>query len=434
MDRLGELAAMLSACAARRAQVWDTLWARQSIGRIAVAVLPGSEAVETAKTGAAFDLVEPTARPPAWHDALVADLAALQAGLRQPGDAFPALSTPRSVHGQSQGICDLFGARVEPQADGNVFVHPLPSDPSVIAALSPHPLETSRYWGAVEYLRYARAATRGLVPFRGPIMTGPFDTANYLLGTTTLLEWVYTEPEVVHGLLDTITAVIVGMVRALRDAAGGTLHAHHLACLRGGFDLASECRSLVSAAIYEQFEAPYLRRIGTALGPYGIHSCGSWERTVAGALQDPNLRAMHGQIRENDLAQLCGMSAGRMTLSIGRSVNVAERFLWPDTESFYAFILKTVPPHQPLEIGVPEHDLPLWNALCRTLGAERNLVPVAGAEGRPVERTPLTSAPRAARPAPASASSRASARGSRRAGPAGAAPCSPARRRRTPGP
>ncbi|MEK9137750.1 MAG: uroporphyrinogen decarboxylase family protein, partial [Bacteroidota bacterium] len=42
-----------------------------------------------------------------------------------------------------------------------------------------------------------------------PVMTGPFDTVNYLLGTTTLMEWVYTEPLVVHGLLDKVTAVII---------------------------------------------------------------------------------------------------------------------------------------------------------------------------------------------------------------------------------
>jgi hypothetical protein len=377
--RLNDLAAAWTACAANRAGVWDALWQRQSVSRIAVAVAPGNAAVEAARpSAAALDLAEPAETPPgwtpAWRDALIGDLAAIEAGTRLAGDAFLALSTPRFLHGQSQGICDLFGARVEPQPDGNVFVHPLPADPAFIAGLAPRPLQASQYLAAVEYLRYARHATRGLLPFRGPVMTSPFDTANYLLGTTTLLEWVYAEPLALHGLLAAITTVIIGMIGGLRAAAGGSLHAHSLACTRGGFELASECRALVSAAIYAEFEAPYLRRIGEALGPYAIHSCGSWERTVPSALQDRNLRAMNGHIRENDLARLCELSAGRMTFSIGRSVNVAERFLWPDTESFYAFVLRTVPRRQPLEVSVPEADVPLWNTLCRKLGAEHNQI------------------------------------------------------------
>ena len=57
-------------------------------------------------------------------------------GPLQPGDGFLGIAVPRSVHGQSQGICDIFGARVEEQPDGNFYVHPLPADPAVIVAES----------------------------------------------------------------------------------------------------------------------------------------------------------------------------------------------------------------------------------------------------------------------------------------------------------
>jgi len=347
---------------------WDALLENRSIGRIAVAVTPSKERVEACKERAA-DLVsdEAVTKPPGWtekwRDALVGDVARLLAGLKLSGDWLPALNVPRFVHGQSQGICDLFGAEVEEQVDGLRYVHPLRPEPSFVDGIDPKPAETSMYWGAVEWIRYARAATDGRFEFRGPVMTSAFDTANYLLGTTVLMEWVYAQPETLHRLLEKLTAVIIEMLSALREAAGSSLHGDALSCMRGAFCLCSECRSLVSKGVYEEFEAPYLRKIGEALGPFGIHSCGSWERTVESAIDDPNLRAMAGQIRENDLEELCSIAGGRMTFSIGRSVNVHSRYMWPDLRSFLEFVVQTAPPGQPLEISLSEDDFGLWEEL-----------------------------------------------------------------------
>ena len=361
------LGRMLASQEAERAHVWDTLWQRRSIGRIAVNVHPG-EARILRQQEALGALRSPPSGDARWEEALRGDLAYCLARGDMPGDGFPSLNVPRFVHGHSQGICDLFGARVAEQPDGNFYVYPLPPDPNMLAAIEPRPLETSRYWGAVEYIRFARAATDGLLSFRGPIMTGPFDTANYLLGTTVLLEWVYTEPAALHALLDRITAVIGDMVTTLQQAAGGLLHAHHQVCQRGGHDFASECRSLVSPAIYEAFEAPYLRRLGERCGAYAIHSCGSWERTIPSARRDPHCRSMNGQVLENDLQELCTQAAGDMTLSIGPSANLHERYLFPSREDFFAYVLAGTPSAQPMEISICEEEIPLWNDCCRRQG------------------------------------------------------------------
>jgi len=315
----------------------------------------------------------PTRWTPEWQKALVEGVARLLAGQELPGAWLPALGVPRFVHGQSQGICDLFGARVERQEDGNCYVHPLPPDPLRIDAFEPATPATSMYWGAVNWIVYAHAASRGAFAFRNPVMTGPFDTANYLLGTTVLMEWVYAQPAVLHRLLGKITDVIIWMIRALQGAAGGSLHGDALSCMRDAFCLCSECRSLVSAGIFEEFEAPYLARIGQAAGPYGIHACGSWERTLPRSLQDPKLRAMNGQVRENDLAMLCELARGQIVLSIGRSENVHTRYLWPDTRSFLEHVLEVVPDAQPVETTVREADLELWNDLFEKRGNRRSL-------------------------------------------------------------
>ena len=359
--------------------VWAALWSRRSVGRIAVAVNPSKERVERQTAACEKSVPARPRRKPVgysdrWRASLVAALANMRAGQELPGDAVPAVGVPRFTHGQSQGICDIFGARVEELPDGNFHVHPLPPDPEAVRRLTPKPLETSMYWNAVPYTRYAREIIGPDQPIRNPVMVGPLDTANYLLGTQTLLEWLHTEPETVRALLDRITEVIEAFHKAWQDAAGGRTATHHLRCMTGGFDFCSECRSLISREAYETFEAPCLRRLGERLGPYAIHSCGSWERTVPSALADPNLRAMNGQVRENDLELLCRLSKGGMTFSIGRSVNVHEHLTWPDAQSFYEYVLRTVPPSQPLELAIAESYLGEWNGLCAKTGRRESSI------------------------------------------------------------
>ena len=366
LDAITELAAQAQQ---RRRPVWDALWAKKPIGRLALAVRPSEESLGRARQACAgLELAEPSERPAKWtakwRQALLDGLHSVYAGAQMPGDGFLGVAVPRFVHGQSQGICDIFGARVEEQPDGYLYVHPLPADPAVIDDIEPRPIQESMYWGAVEWLRYARAATEGKLAFRMPVMTGPLDTANYLLGSTTLFEWVHTHPDTVHRLMDKIARVEVAFIRALQSAVGGVIHSHHLTCTWGGYELCSECRSIVSAKCYEEFEAPRLKLMGEPLGPYGIHACGSWERTVPSALADPNLRVMNGQVKENDLSQLCRLAAGKVTFSIGASSSLDEKYLFPDRESFFAYMLDTVPPSQPLELSLSETEIPLWNHLC----------------------------------------------------------------------
>ena len=355
--------------------VWDALWQAECPVYIPVACAPNLSRVDNLKKQCHIDLDDEQFRTEhwtlRWREWLVENLYGNAGYMQMPGDFCPALDVPGFVHGQSQGIADLFGARVEALPDGNFHVHPLAPDPKALMDMTVRPIRTSQYYIAVEYIRYARGATGGALPFRNPVMTGPFDTANYLLGTTTLLEWVYSEPEALHCLLNRITDVLIDMISALRDAAGGVINPHHPRCMRGGFDLCSEVRSLVSESIYREFEAPYLRRIGQSLGAFGAHSCGNWERTVECIVDDPNFRVMNGQIKENDLASLCRLAGGRLTLSIGRSIDVHDEFMWPDTQSYYEHILTNTPEGQPLELTIEtEEDIAVWDRLYRKIRGE----------------------------------------------------------------
>lgn len=227
-----------------RERTGTALWRGESLRRIAVAVTPSEATLRRVRERVTFALDDDGEKPagytPRWRELLVEALYGFAAARALPGDWCPRVGVPRAIHGQSQGICDLFGVRVVEQPDGNYFPYPLPADPALIDALVPAPLEGSQYWQAVEWLRYARAAIGGLLPFEFPVMTSPLDTANYLLGTTTLLEWVYSEPAVLHRLLAKLTDVIIRMTQALQQAAGGIRHSLAANCAAGGFGLCSE--------------------------------------------------------------------------------------------------------------------------------------------------------------------------------------------------
>jgi len=365
-------------------RVWDALWRGESIGRIAAFVTPSDATIQSVRERYTFELADvetPEGYTEAWRQGLLDGLYYMAACRSLPGDYCPALAVPRGLHGQSQGFADLFGARVELQPDGNFFPYPLPDDPAVIDDIEARSLESSLYWNAVEWLRYARAATGGLLPFRNPVMTGPLDTANYLLGSTTLLEWVYTEPETVQRLLAKITDAIIRMLRELQVAAGGFRHNINSNCSRGGFGLCSEVRAIVSTEIYQQFEAPYLVQIGEQLGPFAVHSCGSWERTLPSVRANKYIRVMNGPIKENDLQTLCELSAGDLLLSVYHSQDVHEEYLWHDMECFYRHVLTVTPEEQPLEINdLPEADVELWLKLHREIrgGNGSLLAPLGG--------------------------------------------------------
>ena len=355
---------------ARDENVWESQRNNSPIGRIAIAVRPGKERKARLRE-VLKDLLpddhdlRPPAWTPRWKEGLLDELSYTVAGMQLPGDWFPAIEPPRFVYGQSQGICDLFGACVESQEDDLYHVHPLPADPAFVDAIQSQPLETSIYYNVVEWIRYARSVTSGLFQFYEPVLTSPFDTANYLLGTTVLMEWVYTEPEILHRLLQKISNVLIDVISRLRDAAGGRVHGANFYCIRNMFDFCSECRSLISLEMYEEFEAPYLRRIGEQLGKFGIHSCGSWERTVPSAVGDPNFCAMNGQVRENDLVELCRLADGQVALGIGDSVDLDERYTWPDRESFLKYALETIPDNQPAEMPIFEEEIDLFKTVFR---------------------------------------------------------------------
>ena len=354
---------LTSAQVAQRRVAWEGLAGKRAFGRAAIRFcsLPSDpEAEREVPPADEIPLVGPAGTKPEWDSAIRKQVRALHvaAAHRWQDDVFPAIDTPRSIFGQSQGLAEAFGCKLPQETEpGLYFPVPWIETAADVDRIKVTPIEKCLYGQAIEFARYARAVTGGHLAIRNPVMTGPLDTANYVLGTTRLMEWTYAEPRALKGLLKIITGVLVETLRRLQAAADGQLCPEVSGCLPRGFGLCSEVRALISAEQYAEFEAPYLRQLGAACGPYAIHGCGTWERTLPALLEDHNVMLINFQCREMDLRKVCALGGGRLSLSIGRSVELGEKYTWPDAASFYQYVISTLSEPMPVELLVYDNNL-----------------------------------------------------------------------------
>ena len=343
---------------AKRKVVWDGLTGKKPFGRLAAYYMqhPDSEEVgHDIPPADEIPLTGPAGKMPEWDKAIKEQVRnlSIKALSQYQDDTFPALVIPVS-YGQSQALAEPFGCRLIPQETEKDLFMPVPwieSAPDV-DRIKVAPIENGLYWNAIEFTKYALEVTDGQLSIRNPVMTGPIDTANYILGTMGLMEWIYEEPEALHKLLRMITEMLIDTIKKLQKSANYKLCPDTGKCVDMGFSLCSEIRHLISADVYKEFEAPYLRQIGKACGQYMFHSCGTWERMLETDLEDPNLMMANFQSKEMDLEQVYKITRGRLSISVKASADLHERYLWPDESSFFRYLLTVFPEPVPLEVHV----------------------------------------------------------------------------------
>lgn len=275
-------------------------------------------------------------------------------------DAFPAVDIPRNIYGQSQGLTELFGCKLIPHPGEKDLFHPVPfiKNASDVDKIKTYPVDGCLYSKAIEFAKYAFESTNGQLSVRNPVMTGPIDTANYMLGTMRLMEWIYDEPKALCKLLQMITEVLIKVIKKIQEAVSGRLCPEDTYCIDRGYGFASEVRSLISSDAHREFEAPYLRQIGEECGEYTIHSCGSWERAIPSLVEDNNVMMINFQSREMDLRKVCELTKGKISISVQKSMDLDERYIWEDDMSFYKYVAASVPNPVPIEIRID--DIPAY--------------------------------------------------------------------------
>lgn len=353
----------------RRKTAWEGLFNKKPFGRIATVItsdppdlaeiIPGTPKIKD------ISLAGPAGKRPAWDEIIRSEIHRCYLGARSKyrDDSFPAINMPRNIYGQSQAIAEAFGCRLISQgAENEGLFFPVPWIQSSADAnrLKVKPIEECLYWEAIKFTQYACEVTGGEFSIRNPVITGPLDTVNYVLGTTRLMDWIYEEPGTLKKILAVITEFLVDVIQKFQKAGNDRFCPDACACVNRGFGLCSEVRSLVSAAAYEEYEAPYLFQIGKACGPFMVHSCGAWERTMSSVLQNPYIFMLDFGCREMDLKKISKLTQGKISLHVHQSVNLDERFTWPDSASFVRYVMSADTGPIPLAVQFGFADLDVY--------------------------------------------------------------------------
>jgi hypothetical protein len=344
-----------------RKRAWEGLMGKHPFGRAAIMNCPKPDLEQLSQNFTPADdipLAGPAGSMPEWDDMIRRQICDLHLGAmsRYEDDSYPAINIPRIVHRGGQGFAEIFGCEIIGQGNDPNLFYPVPwiRNPSDLAKMKLRPPEDSWIGRAIEFAAYARAVTANSLAIRNPVMAGPIDNALLVLGTMQLMHWIYDEPAALHEFLEIITDVLIDVVHRLQNATGGALCPDHCWCLPHGFALCSEVRSLLSVSMFEEFEAPCLRRIGRECGPYMIHSCGTWERTLPIDMQDENLVLVNFQTKEMNLEKVYAYTQGRLSLYVGESINLGDRYLWPCETDFYRYLMTAFPEEVPLSFSIKD--------------------------------------------------------------------------------
>ena len=262
-------------------------------------------------------------------------------------DGFPAISIARDLYGHSQRLAEPFGSQLQ-KSKQHYWAVPSVQSAAAIRYLKPKPAHKCHFLSkSIEWMRYLYESTEGRYFIRQMVTTGPIDTANYITGSTLFLESLYTHPEEVHLLLRMVTDVIIEHILACQEVTGDRIVPDHT-CFLKGYALCSELRSEISGEHYEEFEAPYLKEIGEAVGPLIIHASGRWEQSIHATLADPNIFHIVLWVRDTNLRTITGAAGGRISIEAWRSD--LEQYGFPDSAAYYRYLFDGLLPETRLAI------------------------------------------------------------------------------------
>ena len=133
-----------------------------------------------------------------------------------------------------------------------------------VDALKVPPVGAGRTGIYIEAVRRAKEEITDRPVFAG--MIGPYSLAGRLADVTEIMLYCYDEPEMVESLLEKATEFLIAYGRAYKEAGAD------------GILLAEPLAGLLSPALEEEFSAPYVKRIVSALQDDNFlviyHNCG----------------------------------------------------------------------------------------------------------------------------------------------------------------
>lgn len=129
-------------------------------------------------------------------------------------------------------------------------------------------------------IRYFLTHTEGRLPMSLTDTQSPLNVAAGMMDMSRFFLDLADNPEGVQALLDRVADVLIGFTRIQREVIGSPLvwPGHGFASCRDfkGLGVSDDMILMVSDAMYRQWVAPSLVKVGRTFGGVAFHSCGDW--------------------------------------------------------------------------------------------------------------------------------------------------------------
>lgn len=150
----------------------------------------------------------------------------------------------------------------------------------------------------LEAIDYFINETHGKIPISCTDTQSPVDSATLLWETSGFFMSMYTEPEVVHHILDVITQLVVEFTHKQIKHLGESWSrpGHIMTSARGatGFSVSDDNIVMISPEHYKDFAVPYNEVLANEFGGLAVHSCGNYERQLRALLKTQKLIMIDG--------------------------------------------------------------------------------------------------------------------------------------------
>jgi|GEM_PF-40425 len=193
-----------------------------------------------------------------------------------------------------------------------------------------------RVLDAIDY-----AASEGDLPVGLTDMQGPLDTLGLMCGQAQLYQWMYSEPRMVHDLMELVTTAFIDWARLQKAHIGEPLDASH--GLQGVFSPgigiweSDDDLVLLDPGLYREFVAPYVARILTAFGGGSVHFCGNGLHQVETLEALPGLKV----VNNSPLGDFAAFGALKRRLN-GRAVIEIQDGAPLDPDAYYPRLFNEV--------------------------------------------------------------------------------------------
>ena len=220
-------------------------------------------------------------------------------------------------------FANAFGAKLFWNGKNDVQSTPRYFDADEVADVPmPKPGDCELMQMVLEYIRYFKEQTHGLIPLSLTDTQSPCDTASLILDPCELFAASLEDPESLTDFMDKITRCIGDFTEMQMELIGGDLLAtpgHMMVSSTGskGIAVSDDNLAVISPESYAVIGTPWNEVLAKRFGGLAVHSCGLVTHNTPQVLSLPGIRQFDCKVTDfepNDAAKLAEQFRNRDTI------------------------------------------------------------------------------------------------------------------------